>query len=279
MIDLILGTNNTLLNVDNVTAFLTAVTVCLSTWAAFSAKASADAAQSQFNLSKEDSKMSKQPLLIPIESDYQAASPRINETLEGNETIGTKFGDLKIELTNVANSNAFNVVSYLDVRNLENYLDFVSKNDLSDIWLESYSISKRGKKSPKNISYYEIMLRNHNKSSQVEYNYSYIARNRANPKMTIGSNGYMDVTVNSYAQLILRDYINRKIALIFDPETPLEDPELVIVTRFKTVEQLRLNEYTVSTYKVVLHQISSSADEGISFRLMYEYESDKVIEG
>ena len=263
--------------VETFTALLTVVTVGLSTWAAFSAKKSATAAQSQYELSKDDSKLSKQPLLIPIESDYQAATYKINEKLNGEGTIDRKFGDLNIKLTNVSNSHAFNVVSYLYVKNLEEYLNFSSGDRLNDIWLETYLLGKINKKGPMNISYDEIQLQYFRDNLPDEY-VTYSAKNRANPKMTIGKDDYMDVTVNSYAQLILRDYINRKINQIFDPDSPLVDPCLVIVNRYKTIEQLRLNEYTVSIYKVVIHQVSSSTEEGISFRLMYEYESEKIID-
>lgn len=278
MFNFIVETIDTILNVEIITALLTTVTVGLSTWAAISAKKSADAAQSQFNLSKEDSKMSKQPLLIPIESDYQAMSFNIDDTLDGENKIVNDFGDLVIELTNVSNTNAFNLVSYLEPTNLENYLDFVSKNDLEEIWLGSYSIRKNDRLSPNKISYSEIELRSKSDDSK-QYFSLFKARNRAHPKMTISKDELMNVTVNSYAQIILRDYINRKLNQIFDSQTPLVDPNLVIKSRYKTLEQLRTNKYTVTTYKVVLHQMSSSSNKGIFFRLMYEFESEIIIDG
>lgn len=263
---------------DFVIAFFTLCTVMLSTSAALSAKSSAEAAKSQYDLSKEDSLLSKQPLLIPIESDYQALTFNIDDTLDGENKIVSDFGDLVIELTNVSNTNAFNLVSYLEPTNLENYLDFVSKNDLKETWLGSYSIRKKVKLSPNKISYSEIELRSKSDDSK-QYFSLFKARNRAHPKMTISKDELINVTINSYAQVILRDYINRKLHQILDSQTSLVDPNLVIKSRYKTLEQLRTNKYTVTTYKVVLHQMSSNSNKGIFFRLMYEFESETIIDG
>lgn len=262
--------------IEIITALLTTITVGLSSWAAISAKKSAEATQDQYNLAREEAENSKLPLLIPIEFDYHTDFSRINDSLDGDSELGKKFGDLTIKATNVSNAHAFNVVSYLNVRNLEEYLQFVSENPIEDIWFPEYQILKEIKTGFNNNPYLSIGVRNYKDGNVVSLSF-YDARNAANAKMAVGKDEIFNVSVNSYAQIILRDYLNRRSNVVLHPNAARVDPHLEIVSRYKTIDQLKTNEYTITKYKVIFDGIASSTREGLSFRLMYEFDTESKI--